>query len=76
MSPLRIKLEYSQHFLNERKKYIKNNPDRFENYKKAITLFLANPLHPGLNNEKLKNAKGIPLANEFATGITIRKLIF
>ena len=59
MSPLRIKLEYSQHFLNERKKYIKNNPDRFENYKKAITLFLANPLHPGLNNEKLKNAKGM-----------------
>lgn len=56
---LKIKLEYSQYFLSERKKYIKNNHERFEDYKKAVTLFLSNPLHPGLNIEKLKNAKSV-----------------
>lgn len=56
---LKIKLEYSQHFLSERKKYIKNNHGRFEDYKKAITLFLSNPLHPGLKIEKLRNTKGV-----------------
>lgn len=59
MFPLKIKLEYSQHFLNERKKYIKNNSKRFEDYKKNVILLLSNPLHPGLNIEKLKNAKGV-----------------
>lgn len=59
MSSLKIKLEYSQHFLSKRKKYIKNNRERFEDYKKAIILFLLNPIHPGLNIEKLKNAKGV-----------------
>lgn len=59
MSSLKIKLEYSQHFLSERKKYVKNNRKRFEDYKKAVTLFLSNPTHPGLNMEKLQNARGI-----------------
>ncbi len=59
MFPLKIKLEYSQHFLNERKKYIKNNPQRFKDYKKTITLFLSNPTHPSLTIEKLKNAKDV-----------------
>lgn len=59
MSPLRIKLEYSQHFLSERKKYVKNNQQRFEDYKKAITLFLANSSHPSLKIEKLKNTRGV-----------------
>ena len=59
MSSLKIKLEYSRHFLSERKKYIKNNRERFEDYKKAVTLFLSNPTRPGLNIEKLRNAKGV-----------------
>lgn len=59
MPPLKIRLEYSQHFLNERKKYVKNNLERFEDYKKAATLFLLNPAHPSLNIEKLKNTKGV-----------------
>lgn len=59
MFPLKIKLEYSQHFLSERKKYVKNNRERFEDYKKAVVLFLLNPLHAGLNIEKLRNAKGV-----------------
>ena len=59
MPLLEIKLEYSEHFLSERKKYIRNNRKCFEDYKKAVTLFLLNPLHPGLNIEKLKNAKSV-----------------
>lgn len=59
MSSPRIKLEYFQHFLSQRKKYLKNNPKRFAEYKKAIALFLSNPKHPGLNLERLLNTKGI-----------------
>lgn len=59
MPLLKIKLEYSQHFLSERKKYIKNSPERFEDFKKAVAKFLSNPIHPGLNIEKLRNAKGV-----------------
>lgn len=59
MSLLRFKLEYSVHFLSERKKYIKNNRERFEDYKKAVTLLLSNSTHPGLNIEKLRNVKGV-----------------
>ncbi|GEM_PF-909287 len=59
MSSPKIKLEYFQHFLDQRKKYLKNNSKRFAEYKKATALFLSNPEHPGLNIEKLKNAKGI-----------------
>lgn len=59
MLHFKIKLEFFQHFLSQRKKYIKNNPERFEHYKKAIALFLSNPEHPGLNIERLKNAKGV-----------------
>ncbi len=59
MSILRTRLKYSSHFLNERKKYIKNNQPRFEDYKKAVSLFVSNPAHSSLNLEKLQNAKGI-----------------
>ncbi len=59
MPRLRINLEFSRHFISERKKYLKNNRQRFENYKKAVTLFVSTPTHPGLNIEKLHNAKGI-----------------
>lgn len=59
MLPLKTKLEYSSYFLNERKKYVKNSPQRFEDYKKAVTLFVSNPTHPSLNLEKLQNTKGI-----------------
>jgi len=59
MPLLRIKLEYSRHFKTERKKYLKNNRQRFEDYKKAVTLFISTPTHPGLKIEKLRNARGI-----------------
>lgn len=59
MSFPKIKLEYFQHFLRERKKYLKNNPGRFAEYKKAISLFLLNPAHPSLNLEKLTNTKEV-----------------
>jgi len=59
MSSPKIKLEYFQHFLSERKKYLKNNPKRFAEYKKAIALLLSNPAHPSLNLEKLVNTKGV-----------------
>ncbi len=58
MSPLKISLEYTQHFLNELKKYIKNNRIHLEDYRKAVTIFISNPTHPGLRTEKLKNTKG------------------
>lgn len=59
MPPLRPKLEYSKHFLSERKKYIKNSLQRYTSYKKAVTLFVSNPNHPSLDIEKLRNAKGV-----------------
>lgn len=59
MPPLKIKLEYSRHFISERKKHLKNNRQRFEDYKKAVTLFISTSTHSGLNIEKLRNAKGI-----------------
>lgn len=59
MSSPKIKLEYFQRFLSNRKKYLKNNPQRLAEYKKAIARFLSNPAHPSLNLEKLINAKGV-----------------
>jgi len=59
MSSPKIEFEYFQHFLNQRKKYFKNNPKRFAEYKKAISLFLSNPAHPSLNLERLVNTKGV-----------------
>jgi mRNA-degrading endonuclease RelE of RelBE toxin-antitoxin system len=59
MLPLRLKLEYSSHFLSERKKYVKNSLQRFTSYKKTITIFASNPNHSSLNVEKLRNAKGV-----------------
>lgn len=59
MPLLKIKLEYSRHFVRARKKYLKNNRQLFEDYKKAVTLFALTPTRPGLNIEKLRNAKGI-----------------
>lgn len=59
MLPLGVKLEYSRHFLSERKKYVKNNLQRFKSYKKAVTIFVSNPNHPSLNIEKLRNVKSV-----------------
>jgi len=59
MPSLRLKLEYSRYFLSQRKKYVKNNRKRFEDFKKAVTLFASTPNHPSLNVEKLRNAKGV-----------------
>lgn len=59
MSSPKIKLEYFQHFLKNRKKYLQNNAQRLIEYKKAVVLFLSNPAHPSLNLERLTNTKGV-----------------
>ncbi len=59
MSTLKIKLEYSQYFLSERKKYLKHDKKRFDNFKKSVMLFVSNPIHPSLNTEKLHNTKSV-----------------
>lgn len=56
---LKIKLEYSKYFISKRKKYVKNNRQRFDDYKKAVTLFVTNPNHPSLHLEKLQNTRGV-----------------
>ncbi len=53
----KISIEYSKHFLNERKKYVKNNLDRVQNYSKTVKLFLADPKYPSLKLEKLQGLK-------------------
>lgn len=55
----KLRIEYSNHFIDERKKYIKNNLRRFDDYDRVANLFISNPVHPSLNLEKLQNAKGI-----------------
>ena len=55
----KIRIEYSNHFVSERKKYVKNNLRRFNDYDRISNLFTSNPAHPSLNLEKLQNAKGI-----------------
>lgn len=57
--PPKIEIEYSSHFLKERKKYVKKNLSRFKDYDKVINLFSSNPKHPSLNIEKLKSDKSI-----------------
>ena len=59
MPPLKIKLEYTRHFIRERKKYIKNYPKRFVDFNKAVILFVSNPSHTSLHVEKIRNAKGV-----------------
>lgn len=59
MSKLQIQLEYSSNFLNQRKKFLKNNPKRVEDYKKAVSLFVFTPDHPGLNTKKLSGVRGV-----------------
>jgi len=59
MSSQKISIEYSSRFISERKKFLKNNPRRLDDYDKITNLFISNPLHPSLNLEKLQNAKGV-----------------
>ena len=59
MPPLKVNLEYSRHFVSERKKFVKNNLKRFKDYKKTVTLFVSNPSRPSLNVEKLKNTRSV-----------------
>ncbi|QQG44671.1 MAG: hypothetical protein HYW86_02035 [Candidatus Roizmanbacteria bacterium] len=49
-----IKIEYSTHFQAERKKFVRNNRKRFNDYAKTLRLFVSDPSHPSLNMEKLK----------------------
>ena len=51
-----ITLEYSSHFLNSRKKYLKNNSVKVEKAIKSLTFFVKNPNHPSLKMEKLVNS--------------------
>lgn len=51
-----IVLEYSNNFLDSRKKYLKGNPVKVEKVIKALTFFVNNPRHPSLNTEKLANS--------------------
>ncbi len=51
-----VRLQYSAKYLSFRKKFLKNNPNLFDRTTKAISLFIKNPNHPGLNLEKLKNS--------------------
>lgn len=57
MSTQKIELSYSNRFLTERKRYVRNNSKGFEDYSKCIKLFLANPSHPSLHIEKLSGSK-------------------
>lgn len=52
-----ITIEYSKHYISERKKFIKNNLAYVKQIAKALQQFISNPLHPSLNIEKLKNSK-------------------
>lgn len=59
MSSQKIRIEYSNHFISERKKFVRNNLRRFNDYDRIVNLFILNPVHPSLNLEKLQNAKGV-----------------
>jgi mRNA-degrading endonuclease YafQ of YafQ-DinJ toxin-antitoxin module len=58
MSSQKIRIEYSVHFISERKKFVKNNIRRFNEYDRIVSLLVSNPVHPSLNLEKLQNTKG------------------
>ena len=49
-------IHYSDYYLSQRKKYLKNNSKQVELVIAKIKLFLRNPHHPGLNLEKLKGS--------------------
>lgn len=51
-----IKIQYSSRYLSSRKKFLSNNVDLLNKTIKAISLFVKNPRHPGLNLEKLKGS--------------------
>ncbi|MEK7634129.1 MAG: hypothetical protein AAB437_04770 [Patescibacteria group bacterium] len=44
-------------FLRSKKKFVKNNSIKSENFIKTITLFVENPNHPSLNLEKLSGSE-------------------
>lgn len=48
-----IQLHYSPAYLSARAKFLKNNPKLLKKTTKAISFFVNNPKHPGLNLEKL-----------------------
>jgi mRNA-degrading endonuclease RelE of RelBE toxin-antitoxin system len=52
-----VQLQYSPKYLSSRKKFLKNNPNLLVKTTKAISLFVKNPEHPGLNLEKLKGSE-------------------
>ncbi len=52
----RVTIEYSRKFLENRKKFVKNNRARFKYYSKTVRLFLNNPKHPSLSLEKLSHS--------------------
>lgn len=50
-----IILEYTNYYLQNRKKFLKNNPQRSENMIKTLSIFVQHPIHPSLHLEKLQN---------------------
>ncbi len=52
----KIQIEYSIVFIKQRRKFVKNNRSRFNDYSKTVRLFLKNPNHPSLHLEKLQHS--------------------
>ena len=52
-----ITLVRSQRFENERRKFVKNSPQRAENLIKSLQRFVGNPRYPSLHIEKLQGSK-------------------
>jgi len=51
-----ITIQSSPHFERNRKKYVKKNALRAEKVLSTLNTFRHNPIHPGLNVEKLVNS--------------------
>ncbi|PIU36973.1 hypothetical protein COS77_03035 [Candidatus Roizmanbacteria bacterium CG06_land_8_20_14_3_00_34_14] len=52
-----ISFKVTKNFLKSKKKFVKNNSSRSENFIKTVTLFVENPTHPSLNLEKLSGSE-------------------
>lgn len=52
-----IELKYSQRYLSERKKFLKNNLKLLNKTIKTLSILVKNPEHPSLRLEKLKGSR-------------------
>ena len=51
-----IELKYSQRYLSERKKFLRNNSGLLNKTIKTLSILVKNPKHPSLKLEKLKGS--------------------